>query len=51
MTDYKRLRLIYADHLGLARGKYQPAATAAHGEARFCMTAYGLTFNLSLIHI
>ena len=51
MTDYKRLRLIYADHLGLARGKYQPAATAAHGEARFCMTAYGLTFNRELLPV
>ena len=35
MTDFRRIRTIYADHLGLARGKYQPAATAANGEAAF----------------
>ena len=51
MTEYRRLRLIYADLLGLARGKYQPAATAAHGEARFCMTAYGLTYDRELLPV
>lgn len=51
MTNYRRIRTLYADHLGLARGKYQPAATAAHGEARFCQTAYGLTYDRDLLPV
>ncbi|MCP4789893.1 MAG: glutamine synthetase [Gammaproteobacteria bacterium] len=51
MTNFRRIRTIYADHLGLARGKYQPAATAAHGQARFCQTAYGLTFDRDLLPV
>ena len=28
MKDYKRIRVLFSDHLGLARGKYQPTNNA-----------------------
>lgn len=51
MENYKRVRVLFSDHLGLARGKYQPAKTAAGGEARFCMSLYALTFDKQLLPV
>lgn len=44
-----RLRILFCDHLSLARGKYLPAAQAATGEARFCLGIYALTYDKDLI--
>ena len=49
MKDYKRIRVLFSDHLGLARGKYQPKNTAAGGEAKFCISLYGLTYYKQLL--
>ena len=49
MKDYKRIRVLFSDHLGLARGKYQPINTAAGGEAKFCISLYGLTYDKQLL--
>ena len=49
MKDYKRIRVLFSDHLGLARGKYQPKNTAAGGEAKFCISLYGLTYDKQLL--
>lgn len=45
----QRLRIVFCDHLSLARGKYLPAAQAATGEARFCRGIYALTYDKDLI--
>jgi len=48
MNNFRRVRVLFSDHLGLARGKYQPIKTAAGGEARFCISLYGLTYDKQL---
>ena len=47
MSDYKRLRILFPDHLSLARGKYIPA-TLATGGARFCITLFALTYDRTM---
>ncbi len=44
MTAYDRLRVLWPDHLGLARGKYVPWRLAANGTA-FCAGTYLLTYD------
>lgn len=39
MSDYSRYRVLWPDHLGLARGKYLPARSAAKGTA-FCIGVF-----------
>lgn len=39
MTDYRRYRVLWPDHLGLARGKYLPARVADRGTS-FCLGVY-----------
>ena len=39
MTDYSRYRILWPDHLGLARGKYLPRRSAANGTA-FCVGVF-----------
>ena len=51
MKTYKRVRVLFSDHLGLARGKYQPIKTAAGGEAKFCISLYGLTYDKQLLPV
>lgn len=46
-TSYKRVRALFTDHLGLARGKYIPAALVGEG-ARFCVATYALTFDRTM---
>lgn len=41
---YDRLRLLFPDHLGLARGKYLPAESAARGTAH-CLSLFALGFD------
>ncbi|MCO6502155.1 MAG: hypothetical protein J5I28_03635 [Acidimicrobiales bacterium] len=42
--DYDRVRLLWPDHLGLARGKYLPREHAAKGTAH-CLTLFTLGFD------
>ena len=44
-----RLRLLYCDHLNLARGKYLPASKMTDGASRFCLSNFGLTYDKDLI--
>ncbi len=39
MTDFDRFRVLWPDHLGLARGKYLPARSAGRGTS-FCVGVY-----------
>ncbi len=41
---YKRIRPIFADHLGVARSKYLPLAAAGHG-TKHCMTMFAQHFD------
>src|SRR5262245_6906520 len=45
MTTGERLRLLFCDHLSLARGKYLPASQIGHGSARFCQGTFALTYS------
>lgn len=47
--EAQRIRVLFADQLGLARGKYVPRQFAEHGEARFCAGAYAVTYAKDLI--
>ena len=42
----ERLRLLFCDHLNLARGKYLPAGKMeADGASRFAQALYGVHFD------
>ena len=41
---FDRVRVLWPDHLGLARGKYVPASLAAHG-ARHCSGTWALGYD------
>lgn len=45
---YKRIRTIFPDHLGLARGKYLPARLAEYG-TNHCITTFSVTMDRGLI--
>jgi glutamine synthetase len=40
-----RLRLLFCDHLSIARGKYMPASKIGDGSTRFCQGTYALTYD------
>ena len=44
MTEYKRIRPMFCDHLGLARGKYLPTAFAGHG-TKHCMALFSQHYD------
>ena len=45
-----RLRVLFCDHLNLARGKILHGSKIGHnGEARFCRSTFGVTFDKDLI--
>ena len=44
-----RLRVLFCDHLNLARGKWLPARHLGGGAARFCLGLYGVTYCKDLI--
>ena len=48
MTN-ERLRVLFCDHLNLARGKYLPGCHQNGGESRFCQGIYALTYDKDLI--
>ncbi len=48
MSDYDRIRVLWPDHLGLARGKYLPVHLAEHGTGH-CVTTFALGYDRSLI--
>lgn len=52
MTDiddrFDRVRLLFPDHLGLARGKYLPARLAGRGTGH-CATIWGLGYDRSMV--
>ena len=48
MTDYDRIRVLWPDHLGLARGKYLPTHLAHRGTAH-CATTFALGYDRSMI--
>jgi glutamine synthetase len=43
-SEFSRLRVLWPDHLGLARGKYVPAALADHG-VRHCTGLWALGYD------
>lgn len=45
----ERVRVLFADQLNLARGKYLPMKMAQAGKARFCLGAYALTYAKTLV--
>lgn len=48
MADYDRIRVLWPDHLGLARGKYLPTHRAAEGTAH-CAAVFSLGYDRSMI--
>jgi glutamine synthetase len=47
MSEYKRIRALFPDHLGLARGKYIPSGHASNG-ARHCISTFALAFDRTM---
>ena len=47
--DAKRCRILFADQLNLARGKYVPMSDAAKGHARLCVGTYAVTYDRTLV--
>jgi glutamine synthetase len=45
MPAGERLRLLFCDHLSLARGKYLPAGKIGHGSSRFCQGTFAVTYD------
>lgn len=48
----QRLRVLFCDHLSIARGKYVPLTETVRkhgGEARFCRGTFGVTYEKELI--
>ena len=45
----ERLRLLFCDHLNLARGKYLPASKIGDGGSRFCQSTFGVTYDKDLL--
>lgn len=46
-VEHDRIRLLWPDHLGLARGKYLPASTADEGTAH-CMALFSLDYDRTM---
>jgi len=46
--DFDRIRMLWPDHLGLARGKYVPSSLAPNGSA-FCVTTFAMAYDRDLI--
>jgi glutamine synthetase len=50
MSSYDRLRVLWPDHLGLARGKYLPWRIADRGTA-FCVGTYLLDYQRNILDV
>ena len=48
-SSINRVRVLFADQLNLARGKYLPKYFADRGKARFCAGVYAVTYGRDLI--
>ncbi|WP_419849128.1 glutamine synthetase family protein [Candidatus Poriferisocius sp.] len=48
MSDYDRIRVLWPDHLGLARGKYLPIHLAEYGTGH-CVSVFALGYDRSMI--
>jgi glutamine synthetase len=47
---YKRIRTLFPDHMGLARGKYLPMSVAKKSaSARHCITLFALNFDRTMV--
>lgn len=46
--DFSRIRIMWPDQLGLARGKYVPGSLAAKGSG-FCATTFAMSYDRDLI--
>ena len=44
MSDYNRIRVLWPDHLGIARGKYLPARIAERGTSH-CVSTFALGYD------
>lgn len=49
VNQAERVRVLFADQLNLARGKYLPRAFASHGIARLCRGVYAVTYQRELL--
>ena len=49
MGDYERIRVLFCDHLNLARGKYLPRSVAESGSARHCVGVYALDYERVMV--
>ena len=49
MAVGERLRLLFCDHLSLARGKYLPASKIGNGSSRFCQGTFAVTYDKELV--
>jgi glutamine synthetase len=49
MSNKERLRLLFCDHLSLARGKYLPASKMGDGASRFCQGTFAVTYDKELV--
>jgi glutamine synthetase len=45
----ERLRLLFCDHLNLARGKYLPASKICDGSSRFCQGVFAIGYDKDLL--
>ena len=45
----ERVRILFADQLNLARGKYVPLDEARKGHARMCVGTYAVTYDKALV--
>ncbi len=45
----ERLRVLFCDHLNLARGKYLPGTLEDGGVSRFCQGIFALGYDNDLI--
>ncbi len=48
MSEYKRIRALFPDHLGLPRGKYVPAAQLGRG-TRHCTALFALAYDRTMV--
>jgi glutamine synthetase len=48
-TSQDRLRVLFCDHLNLARGKILPPSKIGDGATRVCQSTFGVTYDKDLI--
>lgn len=49
LSGRQRVRILFADQLNLARGKYVPVSEAKKGHARLCVGTYAVTYDKALV--